>query len=778
MNNEKGLSQVGHQSSIEQFTEMYKDVHSKLLKSGCREDLLRFISGDFMNFSQLIIVLGDLEIKSKEIKEEIYWFNYLIPESFKALFMFVTEVYFKIQKAKVYKKEGLIAKDELKLLVDSSFQLICSNFIEFEILLNPKSYVISKRIDVDYQLEHHENPWKVYKGQLENLQNQINILTQQFEFVIESITILAALKKCITEHGNKVTENCIALKEITNTVTDALDKKNDPKKTIHYIEKIINADKEIDKTHQVFTEDLEVEINKLKRIEFPVDLHQGFLKLEMYDLSVSVRKWLDYEVLSSFIDLWALKDNLRNYFRISLTHIKNNLKVKIDTQEEINYTSLYNSLNKLFDQIKKHQIKEEDIVDAINREVSNNLKISHYFKNVNPLEIPLKNSIQFKGGDIFKKIQSWFVNLISPLFSSEQIHHDSNIETATQCIAHRLMKVENEQYDSLFLNKNFIGDLFLIRRSVLENKIKHTIDLWRNGFNQSALVTGTRLSGKSTFINYTSRLYFSKDILVLEPNSEIIISGRKLKVEYDLGYVLREIKKYEHLNSETLVLVDDLELWKSDSVTLLDNVRNLIRFLESETDHTFVMVSCSVYLQQILDNRLGFSQVFSTVVNVSQANDFEIQQAIQLRHGASHKTLYNSKMELLSNQQINKLIKKQAQRSTNNLGEVLQAWTYTSVVKDYNKVMITNEYLDFPNFFTKDELLVLKQVFLYRYSNEYRLKMEMGLRFDSDLRSTIKRLLNTKVLERDIAGNLSVNTIILQDIQYILEEESILNKTR
>lgn len=776
MNNEKDISQQTLQSSLEQFNEMYVDVQDQLKKSSNREDLIRFIKGDFINFSQLILVLGDRENSTEGSTEELYWFNYIIPESFKALFGFVVEIYFQILKAKVYKKEGLKTKEEVRELIQPSHELLCSNFEEFKVLLNPKAYLISQNVDVEYNLKHHESPWFIYKKQLKDLQEQINILTNQFEQINDQTFVLNRLKSIIIKHGDSVTKNCEGLKEVTNSIADALDRKDDPKLVISNIEKIIGADKGIDKTHQGFTEDLEFEIKKLKQVEIPILMDQGHLDLEVFNLETSVRKWLDYEVLSNFFDLWALKDNLKNYFRISLTHIKNNLKVKLDAQEEINYTSLYDSLNKLFDEIRKHQLKEEHIVENINREVNDNLKISHYFHQGNPLEVPLKNTINFKGGDVFRKIQRWFDKVTSPLLSSTQVHHDSDIETATQCIAHRLMKVENEQYDSLFLNKNFIGDLFLIRRPVLEEKIKRTIDLWRGGFNQSALITGTRLSGKTTFVNYTSKLHFSKEILVLEPDSEIVISGRKIKVDFDLGLVLREIKKYEHQNSETLVLIDDLELWRSEDVSLLDNVRNLIRFLESETDHTFVMVSCSIFIKDILDNRLGFSQAFSTVVDVSQASELEVNQAIQLRHGASHKTLYNMKMEPISNQQMNKLIRRQAQRNKYNLGEVLQSWTYTSIVKDYNKVMITDQFMDFPNFFTPEELLVLKQVFLYRHSNEYILKNEMGYRFDSDLRSTIKRLLNTKVLERDISGDLLINPIVLQDIQFILQDVSILNK--
>jgi len=196
------------------------------------------------------------------------------------------------------------------------------------------------------------------------------------------------------------------------------------------------------------------------------------------------------------------------------------------------------------------------------------------------------------------------------LLETNHIQHDSEIETATQSIAYRMMKVENEQYDSLFLNKNFIGDLFLIKRPVLEEKIANTINLWNQGFNQSALIIGNRLSGKSTFMDYVSKQHFGKRLLRIEPHSEIIVSGRKIKISCTLEDVLSELKKHARQNDSGAIVIDDLEQWNFDSCTVLENARALIRFVESESDHTFVMVSCSPFMKDILDKRIGFFKIF------------------------------------------------------------------------------------------------------------------------------------------------------------------------
>ncbi|MGB0870210.1 MAG: hypothetical protein ACPGSD_11495 [Flavobacteriales bacterium] len=761
-------------TSLEQFSDMCNEVQANLLACDNLHDLNQLVKVDVVNFSQLIIALGDLEQKKNDSNAEMYWFNYLIPKAFKTLFVFSSELFFESSKALLYLSEKEINKDKCEDLFSKSYVLLLKSFEEFEVLKHPSQYTDQQNIKVEDVLRHEENPWDIFRNQIQTIQNQIQLLYTSFSKAEDFSRLFLSLKQIIESHGGEVMNSCNDLKGITNALADDLENRTDVKQIIQTIEKHLENDSLIDKTHQNFTQNLDVEMNKFEKIEIPENFENGELVLTTYDLEQSVRKWLDYEVLSNFIDLWALKDNLRNYFRLSLTHVKNNLKIKLESDDFSDFENLYDSLNKLFEQIKFHQNKEEDIVNQINQSVSSQLKMVQYFKQSNPLEVPLKNSLNLKGSDVLKKIKGWVSKWTKPLLETNHIQHDSEIETATQSIAYRMMKVENEQYDSLFLNKNFIGDLFLIKRPVLEEKIANTINLWNQGFNQSALIIGNRLSGKSTFMDYVSKQHFGKRLLRIEPHSEIIVSGRKIKISCTLEDVLSELKKHARQNDSGAIVIDDLEQWNFDSCTVLENARALIRFVESESDHTFVMVSCSPFMKDILDKRIGFSRSFSTIVDVTKSNESEIVQAIQMRHGASHKHLYNEKMEQLTTSQMHKIIRKQIRRNDYNLGEILQAWTYTTVVKDYNKVVISGNYSDFPNFFTAEELLVLKQIYLYRVSNEYRLKTTMGFEKDSELRSAIKRLLNTKVLERGAHGFLSINPIVLQDVQNILLKQNTL----
>jgi hypothetical protein len=67
-----------------------------------------------------------------------------------------------------------------------------------------------------------------------------------------------------------------------------------------------------------------------------------------------------------------------------------------------------------------------------------------------------------------------------------------------------------------------------------------------------------------------------------------------------------------------LIIIDDLEIWRSEAHSLLDNVRAVIKYIESESDNAYVMVSTSKAMQGHLDNRLSFSNSFSTVINLNK----------------------------------------------------------------------------------------------------------------------------------------------------------------
>ena len=102
------------------------------------------------------------------------------------------------------------------------------------------------------------------------------------------------------------------------------------------------------------------------------------------------------------------------------------------------------------------------------------------------------------------------------------------------------------------------------------------VDHWNQGLNKSVLVSGDRLSGRSTFLDYSAKKLFGKDIVTLKPNSDATIDGRKFKTSNDLKEALQYVKNNNIKSTRPIILVDDLELWRDTKHSLLYNIRAFI----------------------------------------------------------------------------------------------------------------------------------------------------------------------------------------------------------
>jgi len=135
----------------------------------------------------------------------------------------------------------------------------------------------------------------------------------------------------------------------------------------------------------------------------------------------------------------------------------------------------------------------------------------------------------------------------------------------------------------------------------------------------------------------------------------------------------------------------------------------------------------------------------------------------------------NKDKNVISTKQIESKVQELAGRFNYNIGEVLQAWAYSTKMTDDNLVIFEEAECDFEDFFTEEEVIILKYVYLYKYVNEMLLKSFLGKSFNVNFDSGIKRLINTKVLWRNSSGNLILNRVITTDVFEILTYRGTLN---
>ena len=729
------------------------------------------------------------EITSKnEDSKECYILHYALAKSFKDLMLIHRDVFLQLQISSHKAEENVVENESIAAHFTESKSILLQALNGFHKSIEQEYRTIARfekgNKDICNKTKHHQNPWPVYKAQFENILEQFQLIETAgltFQKVIE---IFNSIKNYTVNSYESSLEEAQNSKASIAAVAQSLEKMVDNEDIAVVLTEIDVAVKKIETSGRKlegFADLVEEKVKSLVTLNFPTATNEGLLLIKKIDFNRSVKKWLDYELLPYLIDLWENQNNLASFYKHSLLNLKSSLKLIRNNKSLSPVHSQIATLKEIQNTIVVNIERQQQIISQIENKLFNQLLATNIYGTEEFLEVSFQSSLnQYTSGSSgflmrsFQKIKSTFNSLNSSYEQTISTSPDNLVEKSINCINFRMVKEENAHYDTLFLNKNFIGDLFLVPRIEEENKLDVSFNDWQKGFNKSVLITGNNLSGKSTLMEDFAKKHFGKDIVLLETDSTITIEGRKFKTTQNLKESLQEVSKNIY-NTKPVLLIDDLEFWRSDEISFLDNVRALVNFALSESDRIFVMVSISKAMQKHLDQRLPFSNAFTTRIDLNKTNPEEIFKAVLIRHGASHKKLVNKDRNLMSPKQIEQKVQELSSNFKNNIGEVLQAWAYSTKMMDNNLVIFEEADCSFEDFFSSEELIILKYVYLYKYINEVLLKNFLGKGYNINFDLGIKRLVNTKVLWRNSKGNLILNRVITSDVFEILRYRGIIN---
>jgi len=762
--------------NLHSLEELHKhiEVYINTLKNVDKgSELKNLIANDFKNLTNFYIMVGNHANKPISLPQDTYLLNYVISETFKDLLILHRDVFLELHKVEIYNAEKQISNTQIdnhffqsKSILESALDTFSKSTIHESKMLNKDAKTIQK---ISRKLSLHTNPWDIYKEQYKTLLQQINDITKTNSALIKTSKTFEALEKVI----KKVTKNHNELVDKTMQVVQFISKSIDEKgDLLSYVDEHLQKHYSAENNHQLFTDAVNNEINQLSRIEVPIAFHEGQLSVRNIDFNKRTQKWFDYKILPDLMDLIGIETNLLNKHSLNLINLKNSFQLFKKHNKEEDFNVIVNSLAHLLDEMRNLKNKGEIITKAMRAKIKEELLVSNLLKGLPFLEVPINSSLSIEGNTILKNVKESLRKRSSYFNSKYQksVNYESlsNLELSAECIAYRMFQDENSHYDSLFLSKKFIGDLFLVARKDQELKLEQIINQWQNGFNKSVLVVGDRLSGRSTFIDYTTKKFFRKDIVTLQPNTDATIDGRKFSTTFNLKEALNYVKNNNIKSTKPVIIIDDLELWRDKSYSLLTNIRALVEFIETESDEAFVITTTTSQMQAHLDQRFDFSNRFTNIINCSKADKNEIASAIQVRHGAAHRNLITEDIEVMSNHKMQMIANKLCKQKHNNFGDTLQSWTYQTFVQENENVLFKESYYEFLDFFTQQERIVLKQALIFKKVSEFSLKNVIANAYDTNFKSSLRRLINTKILLRDIDGNLYINPVVVNDVSRIL----------
>jgi hypothetical protein len=741
-----------------------------------RLELKSYIGFEFKTLIGRFIAIGNETSHTSSNPQDIHLVNYILSEDFKIVSLLHRDVFLELNKVSISKQENQLSQDQIVKHFEKSKAILEKKLEAFNTLIfsekNKASNdtVFNKKITQKISLQ--ENPWDIYRSQYGTIINQIKAIDKQKVLAFESIVTFNKLKQVVTDLTTGHSALVDKISDSENYILENAKENGDIDKLLSSVDEQLAQQSHIENKRNSFSEIVNNHINQLQKIEMPVGAVKGLLTIRDIDLKKRTQKWFDYQILPEFMDLIGLETNLVNKYSLNLLNLKNSLQHSKEKHEDAKFDSILNTLSHLKADIKAIKSRSEIITKSLADKVNNELLLTNLIQGKHFLDVTLNSSLNIESNTLIKKIKK-NVRAGTSYFNSQykkSLHYEalSNMELATQCIAHRMFQDESTHYDSLFLNKKFIGDLFLVPRKNQEDKLKRIVGHWHQGFNKSVLVTGDRLSGRSTFLDYSAKKLFGKDNVNLKPNSDATIDGRKFKTTNDLKEALQYVKNNNIESTRPVIIIDDLELWRDSKYSLLYNIRALINFIETESDDAFVMASATNMMVNHLNNRLSFSNSFSHIINVNAADENEITDAILLRHGAAHRRLISENLKVISENKIRVLTHKLSKQSSYNLGNTLQSWTYNTFVQDNENVLFKDSYYEFLDFFTTPEVIILKQALVFTSISEYGIKNVTTTSFDTEFKSALRRLMNVKVLLRDLNGSLYINPVVVNDVTRII----------
>lgn len=738
------------------------------------------------------VAVGDYSLEQLTFHQELahYAIHFLWGEQVKSFLVLWRDMVFQQHKGGILLADGLVSIADIENLKQTSLTVIQAAAQDLEGGLKKTltsieaSSMGAERQFADWKLQH--NPWPTYRTQLLQIPQQCQQLLAQHHQLTELSEIFLRVERLVDQSVTDCKEEVEQMKSTADEIIRFVEgmgelKPNKIALKLEESEAAISSPNHL----KAFTEKLKSLTLRLpERTQVYVYPKGGLLQFKEINFRRMTRQWVDSEVLPMLYEIWELTESVTNGMKMSLVNIRNRaILLATEPQDgaslNIDKSAIYQPLTTFL----KGTDDWEAELTALKTQIDDRLKKEFHLSLIyDPQEdfLPIHlqstiNQLKINQNALLSTIQSWFRKQLQAIkrFRTTVAQEEamSASEKIVRFVQSRTADENNSQYTNIFLTKGYIGESFWVGRKQEITHIEKLISNWDKGFRGAVVITGDRFAGKSVFGDLVANRHFPQHVIRLVPDTIIKVQGRRMTLGYDLGEALEFVRKYS-LNTRTMVWIDDLEFWQDVKMPLGRNVRQLRKHIDNYTNDLFYMVSMSNGLKAYLDKFYEIHKVFQSEVNLDHMSVSEIQEAILIRHGATHKTLVDVKGKEVSPKQFQQMTQKVFRSAHGNIGEALNRWAFsTEKVDDERVIHHTRTGYGLPDFITPDSLVLLKILMLEKRTNEYRLRKLFGAPFKEKYGNILHRLLGLGIVQRQLTGWLEVNELIVNDLGIMLKQK-------
>ncbi len=774
-----------------EFQTLLEDLRNRL--SSDQKDWITSLPDEAKLLIDKYFLEADPHCPKDEKEEETpslegYLWDYFLPEKMKNLLILIRDIQVEHQIGSSHLADKRISKENLDNHADASLKILIEALEtvgsemagEIQVLKTKEGALDRKFEDVI----HLKNPWQVYRSQFENLVAQMSQLAGTNRLLGETMMTFSLIRSNLERMGYDVRkQNLVFLHKAqeSRNLFNGLETNGEIDQVLNWLEGVLDelVSFEGKQEHQVRV--LEGWLESLKSFEVPVRVDNGLLITKSIDFKKTTTKWLDYFILPDIIELWEDQETLISRIKHVISQVRGSLSIAQSTEGKPNFNADRQVIDQMLIAIRDNTARSNSLLLHIEEIIKKDFFVSALYDDKEFLKVPLQTTFggHIRKNDSFEgrlKViwESILKNVDRKYKDSKPKTHHEELEIALQVIENRSHPPHPDHYHALFLTKNFVGDLFLVPRQDIEDQFGHIVDQWKSGKGRSILLSGGPLCGKSTMAEYLSKTYFPKDTVLLSPNTDLIIEGRKFRTSYDLKEAIDFVRRAIQ-NTAPLILIDDLNLWRDRKISLVSNVRALMDYLSTQSRKAMVLVTLSDLLMKHLDSRLHFSEGFTNHFDLNVSTQNQIYKALMLRHGASHKVVFGKEeSEVFTDRELEKKIQALGKRFDQNLGAVLQAWTFCTQVQSEERIRLVERNVQLNDFLSPAETLVLKHCLVFGRTTELELKSFFSTRFETEVKPAVRKLLNIHILGRDEGGNLIIEDLMKQDVYTLLKYKEVL----
>lgn len=658
-----------------------------------------------------------------------------------------------------------------------------TNFISKQIIsLKAKN---SKVINISTDWSLQDNPQPIYKKQINQIGEQCLDLRKVTATLEEHYVRFQSINDLICESLTNY-QGLIEVRLQTAQDAIAFIQKNIREKAskiamqVKNIEGKIEYDNHQDAFKLVF-ESILSSINE--KLSLPIDTRNGVIFTKEITFRRKVKQWIESEISPLMYEIWELLEFITDTLKRSLRNVQNRTTIlanDLKNEKPVTLEDVDVPLKNFLKRTANWQKEIQRLDTLIRQRLENDFQLSKVYEHKKEfLAVPLQSTLThswFSETKLYQRLYN-FYNLVESKVQQFKttVEQESNLSTSEKIVryvqTHQITN-HNHHYTSIFLTKGYIGEAFWVERKFQMQHIEGLIGQWRLGYRGSALIHGQRFSGKTLFGEMVANHYFANNVIRLSPKTIVHCNGRKHQTSFDLGEALDFVKRYNYKNLRLLVWIDDLETWADADNLITENIRKLKKFIDNYSNHIFVMVSISNWAKAHLNSIYEIDKVFQANFNLDKMNIEEIQRAILIRHGATHRTLVDQNLEEVKRNQLLKMVQKVSRESNGNIGEALNLWALSIQLLDEENVQFHYPQIySMPEFINPDVGIVLSTIMMEKRTNEYRLRKQFGKAFEEKYRSIVQRLISVGLLVRHIDNYLEINELVVNEVGRLLEEE-------